>query len=421
MNRNELLQTAIDSLSAAGALLNAGDPVKGKEMAEKAWNAYYELQRNRLDDEDFTDLIYAARNLYEKCDSAIAAQANKGDDKEKQLSDALIDKQLGEFGDVNAALRAEEWFTNDENWPFLADKGLIDANFISSWVPVLQNIIFNEKATVNQRAFAAYRLGILQKLPKYWMVNMAAAAQCFSYAANLLLNSDDANEQLLINTLDLAVECYTLSGDIPKAGECAKVAMSKGADMSIMLPIAEYGYRHDEKTAPELADAMIEAGCWEGMLAKGQHLLTTFLDDENEETGELLAEVINQMAKYYDENPESIGGYACLAFIAYRYLFIEELDLLESDWMDTIREGIGKHNMWCYAYYGQILQLCSNAIEDPDKAKEMLAQAKYCLNVAADDGLRLGLQFFYDLLRVTDADPGILKSYENAAKQYDIN
>lgn len=419
MTRNELLQTAIDSMSAAGALLKQGNPAEGKKMAEQAWNYYFELQKIRLDDEDFTDLIYAARNLYRQCESAIANATSK---EEQELAEALKDKELGLQGDVAAALRAEQYFTDDSHWPLLVDKGLFTDNFMQEWGRILNNIINNESAPMELRAFAAYRLGALQKLPKFWCVDMATAAKCFIWAADRLLALDNVPEQLLLSALSQAVECYCYLGNMPQAAKYAQIAMEHGADMGIFFHIVQYGYRHNEKTAPELAKAMIDAGTWEGLLAEGLETLYQFLDDESESQLEKLQGLLDTMAKYYDANPETEGGLSCMAFVVYvQFILNYNLDFLNNELMEHLRDGVKDNNLYCIAYYGVIMLYCAELTQDADEKKNFLAQAKYYLNIAADRGSRVALVNFVGLLENEGNESVLLERYKQSARQYDLD
>lgn len=419
MTRDELLKTAIDSLSAAGALLQQGNHQEGKKMAEQAWNCYFELQKIRLADEDFTDLIYAARSLYEQCDRAMANSVSK---EEQELAEALKNKELGMKGDVAAALRAEQYFTDNSHWSLLVDKGLFSDNFMQEWGQILNSIINNESAPKELRAFAAYRLGCIQKLPQFWCVDMATAAKCFSYAADHLLALPDAPSNLLLSALNQAVESYSYIGNIPEAAKYAKIAMEHGADMGIFFPILQYGYRHGEKTAPELAHAMIEAGAWEGWLAEGIETLYQFLDDESEAHLDKLQGLLDTMAKYYDANPETDGALACMAFVVYvQFILNYNLDFLSNELMDHLRDGVKVNNLHSIAYYGVIMLYCAELTQDADEKSNFLAQAKYYLSIAADRGSRVALINYVCLLENEGTEPGLLESYKKSARQYDLD
>ena len=53
MNKIELKKTAIESLDACGALYNEGRYQEALNMAQQAWECYFELQKLRDIDEDF--------------------------------------------------------------------------------------------------------------------------------------------------------------------------------------------------------------------------------------------------------------------------------------------------------------------------------------------------------------------------------
>lgn len=418
MTRDELLKTAIESMSAAGALLQQGNPAEAKKKAELAWNCYFELQKIRLADEDFTDLIYAARNLYEQCDHAMTNSVSK---EEQELAEALKNKELGMQGDVAAALRAEQYFTDTAHWQLLVDKGLFTDNFMQEWSQILNSIINNVYASEEIRAFAAYRLGCIQKLPQFWCVDMASAAKCFSYAADNLLGLPDAPSSLLLSALNQAVESYTYIGNIPVAAKYAQIAMKHGADMGIFLPIVQYGYRHGEKTAPELAKAMIDAGTWEGLLAEGIETLSQFLGEENEDQLSKLQGLLDTMAKYYDVNPETEGGLSCMAFVVYeQFILNSNLDFLNNELMSHLRDGVKSNNLYCIAYYGVIMLYCAELTQDADEKINFLAQAKYYLSIAADRGSRVAIVNYVGLLENEGDQPVLLERYKHAAQQYDL-
>lgn len=69
MDIPQLKKTAIEALSVSGSLLQQGHPAQAKEEAIKALAAYEELQHRKNADDDYSDLIEAARHQLRLCTS----------------------------------------------------------------------------------------------------------------------------------------------------------------------------------------------------------------------------------------------------------------------------------------------------------------------------------------------------------------
>lgn len=131
-----LKKAAIEAMSASGTLYEDGEYAEAKRKAKVAWDFYLMLQKQRAEDEDFSDLIYASRALYEKCEGAIEAteQAEESDTTEELDLDAAVaaareqlkpyPKVTGDGEVINAfwelacgdVLMAEKYIREGKNW-----------------------------------------------------------------------------------------------------------------------------------------------------------------------------------------------------------------------------------------------------------------------------------------------------------------
>ena len=110
MNKIELKKEALTSLSASGTLYQEGRYHEALDMAERAWNCYFELQKLRDLDEDYTDLIYTARTQYERCKEAIdpSDDSTPTPNLEEEYATVLEWQREGEAGDYQSALNAAD-------------------------------------------------------------------------------------------------------------------------------------------------------------------------------------------------------------------------------------------------------------------------------------------------------------------------
>ena len=423
MDKSELKRVAIDALSESGALYQSGRYKDALDKANEAWNAYYKLQKVRSVDEDFSDLIYAARSQYEKCKRAIEENA-QGRTKEDEYAEAMQLKKDGENGNHEAAIRAAAWFASAENWPFLDDRGVTEHLTYAS--NLYQTVLNNTGIWIEYRALAASKLGYMLLLPKYGNVHMKNAFECFRWAADNMLVLEKPTDWLLQQSVEGAVETAMYLGDVKTASMYAQKAVQKGMDMGIFFHIAYYGLRHNQSTAKQLVEAMVEDGVWQGLLLKSINLFWECQESdwENEKLLNQLTNIVdNDLSKYYDENPDTIGGNACMAFCIFKMFLFEGLPFLENELMDYLRQGVEEGHIWCYNYYGQICDLAATLHqEEGDYAleKKMKEEAMKYLCMAANNGNREALKHYYRNLVEQNEDASLVEMYKNVAIQYDI-
>lgn len=70
MDKQTLKKAALESMNAGHSLYKEGNFSEAKVNAKKAWDLYLLLQKERDEEEDFSDLIYQAHSIYEACEGA---------------------------------------------------------------------------------------------------------------------------------------------------------------------------------------------------------------------------------------------------------------------------------------------------------------------------------------------------------------
>ena len=160
MNKLELKKNAIESLNASGSLFEKGQYKEALAMAQQAWDCYFELQKLRDSDEDFTDLIYAARTQYNKCRTALdELEHEENNSLAKEYEEVLVWKEKGESGDYKEALKAADWFANPDHWALLNEKGVTSNDFLTYATHLYQSVVDHETIWPEYRALAAYNIG----------------------------------------------------------------------------------------------------------------------------------------------------------------------------------------------------------------------------------------------------------------------
>lgn len=427
MNKSELKEKAIEALSESGSLYQAERFQEALEKANEAWESYFELQKIRVTDEDFSDLIYAARAQYEKCKTALdnAKQAPKS--QEEELQAAIHRMELGFNGDAKAGILAAIYFTNEENWAFLDEKGHDKAACLENAARLFRKSANTETLHPEYRAFAAYRLGRMRLLPMFGKVDMREAFFCFNFAASQLLdNNITDNEELLKSSIDFTIETAMYCGDVETAMRYAGIAMEHGADMGAMFYIAYWGLFKKQSSAPSLINAMVEKGTWQGLLLKAISLMWEWEDSKNaddEKYGQITEIVNTQLSKYYDEHPDTEGGNACLGFCILKLFLDKGLPFLEDDMMQYLRDSVNAGYVWSYNFYGQLCGIaayCYLNQGDTEQADHYREEAEKFLRRGADLGNREALKFFYYNFIKGKADTDLTEIYSNAAQQYCI-
>lgn len=425
MDKIELKKNALESLDTSGALYQEGQYAKALIWARQAWDYYLELQKLRDIDEDFTDLIYAARTQYNKCKAALDEFGDPTPpDSEKEYRTVLEWKKEGESGDYKSALKAADWFTDPDHWTFLHERGVTGSEYLTYATQLYQSVIDNEKIWPEYRALAAYNIGKMFMLPMYSHVNMAYALRYLQWAADQMLALEHRTEKLLMAILDSTVHAATYMGDIALAGRYAVIARENGADMGIFDAMARYGFRHNEKMADELLEQMIADNTREGLLLKGQRLLNDWLDDtENDDKNNQTTQYIDILSKYYDEHSEEEGCYDILGLVLMHYFIKQGMYFFEDKViMDFMQQGLDADSLWCRYYMGRICDIATGIVReegDLERAGQMhqTALKQYCL--AANKGHRPSIIAYLEMLKCDRADPQLIASYEEIARQYD--
>lgn len=424
MNKIELKKIALESLSTSGALYEEGEYAKALVWAQQAWDYYFELQKLRDIDEDFTDLIYAARAQYNKCQAALDEQGNReADNLKREYEETLAWKQKGEAGDYKSALKSADWFTNPDHWTFLKEQGLTGSEYLTYATQLYQSVIDNEKIWPEYRALAAYNIGKMFMLPMYSNVNMSHALRYLQWAADQMLALEHRTEKLLLAILDSIVHAATYTGDIALAGHYAVIARENGADMGIFDAMARYGFRHKEKMADELLEQMVADGAWEGLLLKGQNLLNDWLDDmSNNDKDTQMAEYADWLSRYYDEHTEEEGSYDILGLVLLNHFIRNGMSFFEDNIVvNFMQEGLEADSLWCRYYMGWICDMATGILReegDYERANQMhqTALKQYCL--AANKGHRASIIAYLNMLKDDQAAPQLIATYEEFARQY---
>lgn len=426
MNKSELKKHAIDMMSASGSLFQEGRYREALDKAEQAWNAYFELQKSRNEDEDFSDLIYAARTLYEKCKDAAGSTTTEEPSLKEQYEKMLQLKEKGENGDHEAAILAADWLINPDNWNYLYDNGLTtDGEHLTSASTLYQSVLNNTEIWIEYRVLAAYRLGNMLFLPMFRNVDMENAAECFIWAADNILALDKPTDWLLKGALERVVETTMYLNKVQTAVRYAQLAMGRGIDMGIFFYIAYYGIRHKQKSAKDLINAMVEAETWQGLFLQGLEAFWECNESgwEDESLIQKLAETADKLAIYYDEHNDTEGGYACMAFTTFYYFIINGIEFFDSEMMEYMNDGLHAENTWCQCYYGRICDMASDIYKengDMTKADIVHQNAIKYLCIAANKGNRAAIKSYIDILKEDNADPTLIADYQDIARQYDI-
>lgn len=428
MNKSELKEKAINALSESGYLYQNFNYKEALQAAEEAWNAYFELQKMRSEDEDFTDLIYAARAQYQKCKAALENEPEEPTE-EQEFQKIMALKERADKGDALAALDVAQYFYDSDNWPLLDEQGMESSEYLPWTAKAFNHIVNNTDIPMNVRVFASHHLGSMFLLPKYGQVDMECALRCYKWAADNFPEGDKAIEWLLHINLERVVETAMYLGQVQTAAEYAQKSIEKGGDRGIFFHIAYYGYRHDQSMSDDMIDFMLETNTWQGLLLKGIELMNKGFQtnwEDNEVIEELDKHVYEKMSVYYDENSETEGGYACLGFCLYKMLVFNGLDLFNQfgEHIEYLFEGVEENYPWCHTYYGII---CDNAsylyknAGDEEKAQALSKEAEKHLCIAAHEGNRLALKDYCFWLIDNNAEPALIENYKKIAKQYDIS
>lgn len=425
MNKLELKKSAIESLSASGSLFNEGRYKEALAMAQQAWNDYFELQKLRELDEDFTDLIYAARDQYNKCQAALDESGNETEeDFENEYSEVLVWKEKGKAGDYKSALKAADWLANPDHWIFLSDKDSEGDGFLADATQLYQSVVDNENIWPEYRALAAYNIGRMFMIPMYENVNMEYALRYLQWAASKMLALEHRTEKLLMSILNSTVHAATYTGDIGLACRYAAIARENGADMGIFDAIARYGFRHKEKMADEVLEQMIADGAWEGLLIKGQNLLNDWLADmEDQEKDARMAEYAEMLSKYYDEHSDTEESYEILGLVLMNHFIRNGMSFFDDGFMDFMQKGLDADSLWCHYYMGWICDIASSIVQnegDTKRAENFHKTAVFQYSLAAEKGHRLSIIAYLNMLEEEHADPQEIARYEAIARQYDI-
>lgn len=426
MNKSELKKKAIEALSESGSLYQAERYQEALAKANEAWESYFELQKIRVSDEDFSDLIYAARAQYEKCKTALenAKQAPKSQEDEMQA--AIHAMELGFNGDPEAGILAANYFSNEQNWPYLDEKGHNKAAYLENAARLYRKIANTETIYPEYRAFAAYRLGRMRLLPLFGKVDMREAFFCFNFAASQLLNNNITDqEELLKLSVNCTIETAMFCGDVETAMRYADIAMEHGADMGAMFYIAYWGLFKNQSSAPNLINAMAEKGTWQGLLLKAISLLWEWEDSNGDaEKYQQITEIVNtELSKYYDEHPDTEGGNACLGFCILKLFMDNGLPFLENDLMQYLIDSVNSGYIWSYNFYGRICDIAADCYlnqGDTEMANRYSEEAEKFLRLAADYGNREGLKYYYYDFIKGKANTALTEIYSNAAQQYCI-
>ena len=425
MNKIELKKEALKSLSASGTLYQEGRYHEALDMAERAWNCYFELQNLRDRDEDYNDLIYTARTHYERCKEAL----DQSDDDtpapnfEEEYATVLKWQKEGEAGDYQSALNAADWFANPDHWSFLHEKGMTVNEYLTRSSQLYQSVVDDEKIWPEYRALAAYHIGRMYMLPLYGSVDMNHALQYLRWAAEQMLDLEHRTERLLLAILQSMVNAATYMGHIPQACHYAAIARENGADMGIFDAVARYGFRHKEKMAGELLEQMIADDTWEGLLIKGQNLLNDWLADmDDPDKDARMAEYADMLSKYYDEHSDAEESYEILGLVLMNYFLRNGMSFFDDNLVDYMQEGLEAGSLWCRYYMGWICDIASEIVSkegDHERADNFhkTALSQYCL--AANRGHRLSIIAYLNMLKDDQADPELIASYEAVARQYD--
>ena len=425
MNKLELKKNAIESLNASGSLFEKEQYKEALAMAQRAWNSYFELQKLRDSDEDFTDLIYAARTQYNKCRTALdELEHEENNSLAKEYEEVLVWKEKGESGDYKAALKAADWFANPDHWALLNEKGVTSNDFLTYATHLYQSVVDHESIWPEYRALAAYNIGKMFMLPMYGNVNMAHALRYLQWAADQMLALEHRTDRLLMPILHSITTAATYTDDIALACRYAAIARENGSDMGIFESIARYGFRHKENMADELLEQMIADGSWEGMLIKGQNLLNDWLDDmENNDKDTRMADYAEMLSKYYDEHSDTEGSYELLGLVLMNYFIRNGMSFFDDGFMNFMQEGLDADSLWCRYYMGWICDVASDIVRnegDTDRAEKMHQTAlnQYCL--AANKGHRHSIIAYLNMLKEDHAEPQLIATYEAIARQYDF-
>ena len=422
----ELKKTAIEALSSSDTLFQENRLHEAADKALAAWNTYNELQKQRCADEDFTDLIYAARAQYDKCIEAVKKADSKTQTQDKLYAQAMEYRQRGMQGDHKAAMLAADWFADQDNWPYLQEKDLSSDAYLGWASELYQSIVNNPRLWIEFRTLASFRLGRMFLLPMFGNVDMATARKCFLWAAEQELALDQPTERLLQQSLERTIETSMYLGDVKNASRYAQISLEHGADMGIFFFIAYFGLIHNQKTAIDLINAMAEQGTWQGLLLKAMNLWWLWQESEceNEEVYDQMSELVNNpLSIYYDEHPESEGGNACLGFCIFKLFMDRGIPFLETDTMQYLIDSVNEGYVWAYNYYGQI---CNTAAvlyseqEDSFNADKYSEEARRYLCIAANYGNREALKYYYRNFIEGKADATTSEQYRQFAMQYDI-
>ncbi len=410
-------------MSRSGELYQAGEYKAALEVAQRAYDDYNELQTLRSDDEDFSDLIFAAREQYEKCQQAVARQRAEALKRlEEEYAHALELKAKADKGDIKAALQAADWFADEDHWNFLHERNEKRALYYAA--NLYHSVAANDSAPLEYRALAAYNIGQMHFKPKYGNVNINNAMQYFKLAADMELSLESPTQDLLFPILTALVKAATYMGNIPLACQYAQAAREHGADMGIFDPVARYGVRHEEKMASELIDQMVDPPTWEGMLLRGQELYNQYLEDyTNPEKEGAYDAFKKRMVDFFEANEttDPQGAYNCLSLVIYS--FYDGPDFIDSDYMDYLNKGVEEGSLWAQHYLALVYDLASDGASeqgDQPKAQEYHSQALRHQCLAANEGLRNAIEVYLWWLKNDGADKALISHYEDVARQYDI-
>lgn len=425
MTKSELKKTALESMNEAGAAMEQGQYLQAKNYAEKAWNCYYELQKQRNDDEDFTDLIYWARDLYQKANDELSNCAPQEEEKE---DDNLADDYLhilklhlgGAAGNSTAALEAAEWYLNPKHWTFLTQK---DPDFLTKAYNLLQGVLSNSRASDGDKARAADLIAQMHRQPQYNKIDIDKCIESSKLAIAMAQSALDLLPEDKYTIFTHALDnLLCRPEELAYAEKVAQELLDAGYDKGILYPICSYYYRHNSDKSTKIENELYEAGVWQGIFLHGQTLTYTWINDPTNENFAAMEKYNLETLSYCaDQNADTPAGDDLAGLSLFIAFLCQGKAFLTSDLMDWFIRIANQNSAWGCYYLSILYNITAQRVSDDEaKAQEYTDQEMHYLAMGVGMGHRSSILSYLVRLETRNGDPELIEKYKKIAHELDV-
>lgn len=434
MTKSELWSHAFNAYDQCLQALLDGEYSKAKELAGQAWNDFFELQKQRDQDEDFTEQICLARTIYQEAEVALAQAAAPNPEAEDEAEGTPLAKHkvyrhirrlevVAAGGNHSVCLEIAFWYLDPYNW-HLQEQAKI--NFPDRAAKQLHTLLADKLIDQTTRTMAAYITAELYSRPLYELVDIDLALKMASYAASNCIGDVGISDEDKSTIMTLAMELALARDDRDLAENIVADGLQAGFDEGFAYPLWRYYFLHNHTDAALLEERMYAARTWQGMLARGQHLYQNWLNDEGDgHDAPLWQYVIDELSPFADDSDNFIGAATCrsLALSSF-FMFTGPKFFEDRALVDLFLDCADLLNPWANFYVGNTYYVAANVLENEDCDNPRIAECRQTavkyLGQAAALGLDNALEPYIELLRAGYGDPSKLDIYLDYARQLNI-